>query len=71
MLIKQPEAEQSESDLLDRNRHPDGVMEMPRGQERVSALGDEGFHMNMLRTRSAVVDEIAMPQYPNMSFGFM
>ncbi|WP_264784189.1 hypothetical protein [Asaia siamensis] len=44
---------------------------MPRGQERVSALGDEGFHMNMLRTRSAVVDEIAMPQYPNMSFGFM
>lgn len=70
-LTRQPEAVQSESDLLDRNRHPDGVMEMPRGQERVSALGDEGFRMNMLRTRSAVVDEIAMPQYPNMSFGFM
>ncbi|NVN44953.1 hypothetical protein HW537_13715 [Asaia siamensis] len=70
-LTRQPEAVQSKSDFLDRNRLPNDVVEMPRGQERVFALNGEGLRMNMLRTRSAVVDEIAMPQYPNMSFGFM
>lgn len=59
------------STAVDRTGHFGDIMEMPRGQEKASDLSDESFRMNALRTRSAAVDEIAVPQYPNMSFGFM
>lgn len=63
--------QEERSTAVDRTGHFGDIMEMPRGQEKASDLSDESFRMNALRTRSAAVDEIAVPQYPNMSFGFM
>lgn len=37
----------------------------------VQPLAQEIHGVSALRSRSAMIDEIASPQYPNMSFGFM
>ncbi|WP_336946404.1 hypothetical protein [Asaia sp. HN010] len=68
---RQSEATQAERDAVDRTEPFGDIMGMPREQGKVSDLSDENFRMNSLRTRTAMVDEIAVPQYPNMSFGFM
>ncbi|WP_438384089.1 hypothetical protein ABHV46_07175 [Asaia sp. BMEF1] len=70
-LARQLGATQAERDAVDRTEHFGDIMGMPREQGKVSDLSDENFRMNSLRTRTAMVDEIAVPQYPNMSFGFM
>ncbi len=49
-----------------------GEADMPlRELENSSGPFGGSFRVNSLRRQSAVVDEIAIPQYPNMSFGFM
>ena len=71
VLAGERQTTQVERDAVDQAEHLDDSMGMPGGQGKSSDLFDGIFSTNSARMRTAMVDEIAVPQYPNMSFGFM